>query len=348
MEKLLAEVESLSDERAERQLLDLPPKTTTATSSFACPVTRSEWFGKRACNLVILTNEHYERESFERIAGLVRELDPTIHAVAVRDSASLDIDLPQRPTMTFSPAAIRYRTPQLGRVFCGYPLSKSEECTALVKAGIPVPRWVTLTEEATPDLSDFDEYVVRKPDYGGMSAEVLIVRKDRVKWKPITTRAAGTSPSMIVQQFIYTGGWPVSYRVNTLFGRVLYSIKQQASPDRPALASTADLASAVTQPRFSISASARGGREEFNFDEEVIRLAERAHAAFPDIPLLGFDIVREVPSGKLYVLEANTIGYVWVFHSRPVADYGLSFEEQFDGARKAAYILAEMTQQHAC
>jgi hypothetical protein len=162
-------------------------------------------------------------ESFERIASFVHDLDPTIHAVVIRDSATVNIDLPKRPTMTFSPAAIRHRTSQLGRVFCGYPLSKREEYTALETAGVPVPRWVIVTEEETPDLSTFDEYVVRKPDYGGMSAEVLIVKKDRVKWKPITTRAAGTSHSMIVQQFIYTGERPVAHRVNTLFGRVLYS-----------------------------------------------------------------------------------------------------------------------------
>jgi hypothetical protein len=186
---------------------------------------------------------------------------------------------------------------------------------------------------------------VRKPDYGGLSAEVVIIRKDRVRWEPITTRAAGTSPSMIVQQFIYTGELPICYRVNTLFGRVLYSIKHQASPDRPALSSAAALSSALTQKDFSISPSARGGHSELNSDEEVIRLAERAHAAFPDIPLLGFDIVREMPARKLYVLEANSIGYVWNFHSRQVATHGYSFEEQFDGARKAAFILAEKTQQ---
>ena len=36
---------------------------------------------------------------------------------------------------------------------------------------------------------------------------------------------------MIVQQFVYTGVLPISYRVNTLFGRVLYSTKSQASPE---------------------------------------------------------------------------------------------------------------------
>jgi len=67
----------------------------------------------------------------------------------------------------------------------------------------------------------------------------------------------------------------------------------------------------------------------------------------PGHPLLGFDIVREVPSDRLYVLEANAIGYVWNFQSQQLADYGFSFAEQFDGIRKAAYVLAENTQLHA-
>ena len=73
--------------------------------------------------------------------------------------------------------------------------------------------------------------------------------------------------------------------------------------------------------------------------------------AFPDIPLLGFDIVREVPSGKLYVLEANAVGYVWQFSS-PMGldmqrDYNINFESQFDGLRRAAHILATKTQELA-
>jgi hypothetical protein len=82
-------------------------------------------------------------------------------------------------------------------------------------------------------------------------------------------------------------------------------------------------------------------------DKEVIQLGESAHTAFPEIPLLGFDIVREVPSGKLYVLEANAIGYVWDFNFHVGAAYGFSIEGQYDGIRKAAYILAEKTQECA-
>jgi hypothetical protein len=64
--------------------------------------------------------------------------------------------------------------------------------------------------------------------------------------------------------------------------------------------------------------------------------------------MLGIDIVREVPSGKLYVLEANTIGYVWHFQPPWISNGGPLIERQFDGVRKAAYILAEKAQESAC
>lgn len=102
----------------------------------------------------------------------------------------------------------------------------------------------------------------------------------------------------------------------------------------------------------SIVASGKGCEFTLNYDEEVIRLGEAAHSAFPDIPLLGADIVREVPSGKLYILEVNAIGYIWHFSS----SMGISFqnqfnfnlESQFDGLTKAAHILATKTQGTAC
>jgi hypothetical protein len=291
--------------------------------------------------LLIVLNEQFEADSFERVARHVRELDSSIDTAVVRDNPSVDRSLANRPTLIVSPTLIRHRPPISGRIFCGFPLSKSEEYAALEKIGIPVPKWVLLTKDRTPDLSEFDDYIVRKPDYGGLGAAVTVVRKSRVHWKLITTNAAGPSPATILQKFIYTGRLSVSYRVNTLFGRVLYSVRHEASADRPELMRLKGYCP-------SIVASRRGSRVALNFEEDIIRLAESAHAAFPEIPLLGFDIVREVPSGNLFVLEANAIGWVWYFTSHQPADWGVSFEAQFDGIRKAAYILAEKTQQHAC
>jgi amino acid adenylation domain-containing protein len=352
MERMLAELEALTDEAAAELLQEANERrvsggdpTKAPSSAYHCPEVKSPWFGRRRCNLVILLNEDFERESFERVARWVREFDPSINPVVLRDQADAKPELPPHPTLTFSPAVARHPPANCGKIFCGFPLSKSQEYAALEKAGISVPKWVLLAEGAAPDLTGFDQYVVQKPDYGGKGAEVKVVRTGRVRWKPITTQAAGTSSSLIIQELIYTGPQPVSYRVNTLFGKVLYSVRYE-STRKPVPRAGADRETPAQQWG-SIVASARGSQVSLNDDEEIIRLGETAAGAFPDIPLLGFDIVREAASGKLYVLEANAIGYVWNFRASQTADYGFSSEKQFDGVRKAAWLLAEKTQQYA-
>ena len=352
VEQLLSHLEALPEEAAEQQFteadgagteLPSPEQIESRLSPFSCPHTPSKLFGRRECNLVIVINERFERKGFEKLAACVREFDPRIYAVVIRDRAPMDIAIPSNPTLIFSPALIRH-TPNInGRLFCGYPLSKSEEYAALEKAGIPVPKWALLTEDHFPDLSEFDDFIVKKPDHGGRGAEVKIVRKHRVRWKLVTTRSAGESSSFILQRFIYTGARPVCYRVGTLFGKVLYSMRYEVPENRPAWSGPDDREFSGR----SIVASSPDSTVAANYDEEIIHFGERAHSAFPEIPLLGFDIVREVPSGRLFVLEANAIGYVWSFYTGQEALYGFSMEKQFDGIRKAAYILAEKTQECA-
>src|SRR5205823_3148868 len=101
---------------------------------------------------VVVINERFHSASFERVVQLVRELDSTVNAVVIPDSARQDHGLGQFPTLTVSPAMVRHHPPRPGRVFAGYPFSKSEEYTALAKAGIPVPKWALLTEDAAPAL----------------------------------------------------------------------------------------------------------------------------------------------------------------------------------------------------
>jgi hypothetical protein len=352
MERMLSELEAMTEDSATQQLSneqscsgstcnDIPP----AKSVYHCPDRKSPWFGRRRCNLLIVLNEGFDIESFGRVARWVGEFDPLINTVVVKDQAGANPNLPPLPTLTFAPALLRHQLVARGKAFSGFPLSKSQEYRALESAGISVPLWVLLEEGATPDLSGFDDYVVQKPDYGGKGAEVKVIRKGRVRWKPIATEAAGMSASMIIQELISTGPKPVSYRVNTFFGKVLYSVSYENPSE-----SMKPGSSGRTKARLewgSIVASTRGSKISLNFDTEIIGLGEAAAKAFPDMPLLGFDIIREVPSGKLYVLEANAIGYVWNFSSASIAEYGCFLEGQFDGVRKAAYILAEQTQQHA-
>jgi len=78
-------------------------------------------------------------------------------------------------------------------------------------------------------------------------------------------------------------------------------------------------------------------------DHDVIALAEAASTAFSDIPLLGVDILRDARTGKMYVIEVNSIGYNWNFPGSGPRSFDFPVENQFDGIRKAAWILAEKT-----
>ena len=97
----------------------------------------------------------------------------------------------------------------------------------------------------------------------------------------------------------------------------------------------------------SICSSGKACTFQLNHDREIIELGERAHAAFPQIPLLGVDIIREQPSGKLYVIEVNSAGDTWHFSGAVgesiQRDAKVNFESQFDGLKAAARVLVEQT-----
>ena len=91
--------------------------------------------------------------------------------------------------------------------------------------------------------------------------------------------------------------------------------------------------------------------ETFVRPPDVLEVARTAHAAMPEIPLKGCDIMREAGSGRFYVLEVNPGGNTWHFSSRFLADIrrknGVAFEQerrrQFDAMRTAARVLVEKT-----
>jgi hypothetical protein len=60
-------------------------------------------------------------------------------------------------------------------------------------------------------------------------------------------------------------------------------------------------------------------------DTDVERLAQRVHAVFPDIPILGCDVIREAATGDLYVLECNPGGNTWHISSKIGEEPRLSF-----------------------
>ena len=317
-----------------------PPAEASSERLPAVP-TRS---GRRRYNLVLVVSPDVDRESLERAARTVAEIDDRIDARVVADVPGWGAELAPLPTLVVSPGLLRHRPALPGQVCCGYPLGKSEEYRILERADIPVPKWVVLEDGVQPDLSGFGAYVVRKPDYGAKGAEVRIVRRERVRWKPVVTSAAGPSPRLLVQEFVYTGLWPVSYRINTLFGRVLYSMVLTGNQARQQLRGPEDFhARGDVRQSVSIVANARDSTAAFCADHDIIALGERAARAFPDVPLLGVDVLKSALTGQLLVTEVNSIGHNWNFGPEFAGAFHIDIERQFGGVRRAASILVQET-----
>ena len=181
--------------------------------------------------------------------------------------------------------------------------------------------------------------MVRKPNWGGKGARVQLIRNRNIRWKMLFTRAAGLSPSMIIQKFIYTGAYPVSYRVNTFYREVLYAIQIAATRSGPPLADP----EIETPTGSSIVTNHAAASLNLIDDPDVLDLSLKASAAFTDIPLLGVDILREAATGDLFVIEVNALGYNWNFFE----NWSIDIENQFDGFNRAARILAKKTRELA-
>jgi hypothetical protein len=155
---------------------------------------------------------------------------------------------------------------------------------------------------------------------------------------------------MLVQQFIDTGDHISHYRALTLFGEPLYIDRDRA------IAPRADLAAADEEIERTTIATQGIEKEKWLVeDPDVIAIARAAHAAIPEVPLKGCDILREAHTGALYVLEVNAGGNTWHFSSDQLARRrrlnGPEFErrrlQQFDALRTAARLLVEKTHAEA-
>ncbi len=284
---------------------------------------------------------------FLELAEWISALDPEL-AVRVLPDAIAEVGA-ELPTLTVSPAPLVHFRAARGPVFQGQHVAKSAEYRALEAAGVPVPRWTRLLPGEAADLAEFAEYVVTKPDFGARGAEVRVERRSVARWKPPRTAIAeqfgGPFNPRLAQEFVYTGPWPRSYRVAVLFGTALWAMKIEASHTR------APLASAAAFHGQSVVSSGHGCTFELAHDADVIALAERAQRAFPRVPLLGVDVLRDARDGRLFVVELNSLGFTWHFSSRAglrfQSEFSLDLSSQFDGRRRAARVLAKVCADHA-
>lgn len=249
------------------------------------------------------------------------------------------------PTLVVSPMPLKKFAVPRGRVLQGFDLPKSEQYRRMQALDLPVPDWRALAPGVALDPAEWGDYVVIKPDRAAKGAEIRIKRTGRVRHKP-------GSVDLLAQRFIYTGQWPSNFRVVTLFGKALMSWHCEADHGFRPLQGRYAFRGGEAGGGITIVSNKMGSRYRLSNEADVIALAERTHAAFAEQPLLGTDIVRDVESGELFVLETNPRGDAWLMSSDTgvsiQADNGIDFAGQFGALDLAVEVLIENTRALAC
>jgi hypothetical protein len=148
---------------------------------------------------------------------------------------------------------------------------------------------------------------------------------------------------MLVQSFVFTGEWPTSYRVVTVFGEPVLCRRQTTRKGDP-LRHRWDFRSG----RGTIVSNTKAMTVDLSYDQEVLDFAGEAHrAAFPDTPMLQADIGRDVDTGKLFVFESHPWHPAWPFSSDTAisiqADNKIDYESQFEPMARIGRVLARET-----
>jgi hypothetical protein len=254
----------------------------------------------------------------------------------------------QRPSLVFSAIRLIDYFPRGGTVYCGQVMGKDEQLCRLSAIEIPTPRTATLSRRSSFDPGEWGKYVIVKPNNLNSGDGVRLVRTIDLsaRYDELTSIA---NDQFLVQPYIdhAEDGYPTAHRVLTMFGRALYCGRNRWGNKRRPLAKIA----ADPLGIIASNGSTAGGRiRSICNDPDIISLGERAHRAFPECPVLGVDIVRDIHSGRLYVLEVNPHGAVWHFaHTKDIdPEYVRARYTQFDALDLAADLLIEKTRAEAC
>lgn len=305
-------------------------------------------------NLVLVhTPRMQARSDFDSIkakmARAAQDIEVFIVSNAARQSVSRR-EAASRPALIFSPMPLKEFQPLRGKVYAGNPYTKFEEISRLKAAGIRVPESVILTPDTRLDPATWGPFTVLKPNKGIQGKSVRLVRTRDARWVDPQSWPAHDirhGVDLVAQRFIDTGPYTQHFRVMTVFGQPVYSSTTRWQEPRPAFDANG------SEPLdFGISAQASDSRKlTLSYDSDAILYASKAARAFPEIPALGIDLIREEATGDLYVVEVNADGFTWHISSNfgryVERKHGVNLEGQFGGLNIIADALIKVTRREA-
>jgi len=248
------------------------------------------------------------------------------------------------PTLIFSPAPVDLPKQFRGTRLISKGMTKIKEYELLARENLPFPKTKYISTLSDLDNLDLDERFVIKPNKGRQGKDVILVTAANCK-DVVRSKFGESNLDLIAQNSINTGPKPTSYRVFSVLGEVIYCVKYENR--------TVDVEQSITETNFApIAANLTHDRfMELVNDQEIIELGEQIHRHFPMIPVLGQDIVRDIGTQELYVLELNTTGWTWHLSSnfgiRFRKQFKLDYYGQFNALEKITRTLARFTITHA-
>lgn len=285
--------------------------------------------GERERSLIIIVDDTLlDPADFLEIAARIRSMAPHIYIWLGNVRSTADRVPPRlwrSPTLTIGVGTMLGAfAPLRGDILSNKRITKLDQYAILVSKGVATPRTERFVPGKRYDVDKWGEHVLLKPaalQLTGYGLHVRLLRTRRLN--DLTTAAhlrqfMDSDAPFLVQDFIDTGPHATAWRVLTLFGEPLYCLRSWSPVERPALdVSDADLESAVVVSKHLDFKKTHALSEVLSLerDEEIIAFASTVASAFPRIPLLGVDILREAGSGALYALEVNAGGNVWHFSS---------------------------------
>jgi len=270
-----------------------------------------------ALNAILLANhEAFRKPDFLAITAEMRRLAPEIRTYNVwKDVFAPRAQAAQllRPTLTIQLSSSTRYLALRGAVARSRGGGKLASFRLMEQAGLPLPRWTVIAPETRLDPAEWGRWVVLKPARGRRGQGVVIARSEAVRYQPpesFPAGHAGREGPMLAQRFVYTGPWPVYHRLVTCFGRPLYCARYEMLHE---------LQAPLDDPEGFDDGLPRGipaaprSQDEGGFtcsattcdDADILALGRRAHAAFGEVPMIGFDIMRDPRDGSLHIAEAN-------------------------------------------
>ena len=281
--------------------------------------------------ILVVHNKRYAPSDFIDIRDRIAARAPDIRAfvVGARIPAN-EFPAPawRDATLTVALSPDSLFKPLRGRFIFNRKIGKLEQMEMLRSAGIVVPRSEIFQPGMTLDAAVWGEHVMLKPAPLEISSHgdgIQLYRRARLAAMTLADfpkkHLVHTTP-MIVQPFIDTGLYPSKYRALVFCGEVLYVQYTVLDEARPELTAADDVLEAAM-------VSTGGGERRYYHEnyQDVAAFAKLAATAFPDVPLLGIDVIRDAATGLLYVLEINAGGNVWHFSSPMWAERRVRFPD---------------------